>query len=830
MIISFNWLKKYTDIDLTPEQLVELIGSRLVEVESVESLAPKFRDVVIAEVVSAQRIEGSDHLTKLLIDDASVVQGVERNEAGQVQVVCGAPNVKEGMKIAWIPPGTIVPSTFADEKPFRLDSRKVMNVMSHGMVASAKELDLYDEHEGILEIDPSVEAGEYFVDIFNLDDYLFDIENKSLTHRPDTFGVIGFAREVAGISGKKFTTPEWLQKDSALPKGRLEAPQVFIDNPEVSANYELILADGNFSVAKTPDEIKSLLSRVGVRPVNPVVDATNYAMLITGQPLHAFDYDKLVSLCGGQPELHVRYAREGETLVTLDDRNLTLDEKDIVIAANEHVVALAGAIGGKETAVDDDTKSIALESATFDLYSLRGTQMRHGIFSEAITRFTKGQPHEQNGPVLTAALVLLDKWAPLSDISEKVVAVGNQVVNLPIDVSARELARTLATDLTSDEIKETLERVEFDVKKRGDDLTITAPWWRQDIKIQEDIIEEVGRLRGYDNIVPSLPRRTFKAVQSTEFDQFKKYLRNLMSNSGGNEVLTYNFVPGQMMDWANQDKTNAYKIVNSISPELEYYRLSLMPSLLKTARMNLKQGYDQFCVFELNKVHALSRGLTEDSVPVEGYNMGGVVYHKKGRGGAEYYQAKAILDVLYDKLNIQVNYSPLDLEKNSLSMFAPFEPKRSAMLQDAKTGELLGVVGEYKKTVAKRFKLPENIAGFELNLLKLFESYQAAPRFSYRPASRYPSVERDLCFKLGNDVTYHEVIDAVKMALADSPESLETSIKPVDIYLADGADTKNITIRLTLQSHDKTLDNSLINQTIDKVVNEVQSKLGATLV
>ena len=830
MIVSVNWLKKYVDIDIPVQDLVELIGARLVEVESVKKLAPKYKDVIISQVILAQKIEGSDHLSQVLLDDGGVIKNVARNESGYIQVVCGAPNVRAGMNVAWLPPKSVVPNTFDDAEPFVLEARKMLGVMSNGMIASAKELDLYDEHQGILEIASEIEPGSYFSDLFELDDYLLDIENKSLTHRPDTFGVIGFAREIAGILGKPFKSPDWLLDIKSTPKGSLVAPKVFIDNPELAESYELVFVDGNFTTGKTPDEIKSYLSRVGVRPINPVVDATNYMMLISGQPLHAFDYDKLIDLCGGEPEIHVRRARPGETMAALDDRHLLLDEKDIVVTANDHVIALAGAIGGKETAIDENTKSIALESATFNLYNLRSTQMRHGIFSEAITRFTKGQPYMQTGPVLMATLALLDKWTTISGVSEKTVAIGDRTERSPIKFSAKEASQILATELSSDDIKNILETVEFKIDKRGDDLIITAPWWRQDIKIKEDLFEEIGRLRGYDNITPSLPQRSFKAIRPTQFDDFKKLLRDSLYRTGGNETLTYSFVPGSMLDQSGQDKTNAYKIVNSISPELEYYRLSLMPSLLKIARTNLKQGYDEFALFELNKVHAHSRGLTEDAVPIEGYNLACVVYQKDGVSGAEFYQAKYILENLLTQINIKLNYVQLDNDENSLSMFTPYEPKRSAMLKDEKTGELIGVVGEYKKSVAKNFKLPQNIAGFELNLVKLFDIYQNVAKSTYSPISKFPSVERDLCFKVSLETKYQEIIDAIKNFQKQLDENVTMAIEPIDIYAKSDEITKNITIRILLQPQNRTLNNEEINKIINNVVNSVQQKTQATLV
>ncbi len=835
MIISLNWLKKYVDIDLEPAALVDLIGTRLVEVEGVQPLGEKYQDVVAAQVILAQKMEGSDHLWQVLIDDGDTVDGVERDSDGYVQVVCGAPNLKSGMMVAWLPPGATIPATFDNPNPIILDSRKLMGVKSHGMIASAEELDLYDEHDGILELDQAIKPGTYLKDVFELDDYLLDIENKSLTNRPDTFGLIGFAREVAGIQHKPFKTPAWLlqplaPKSLKFGESLNVVPTVAIDSAEAASNYQLIVVDGNFTAAKTPQGIQSYLARVGVRPVNPIVDATNYMMLLTGQPLHAFDYDKLVEVAGGVPEMKVRFARPGEILETIDGRTLTLTEEDVVVAANDHVVALAGAIGGKETAVDETTKSVALESATFNLYKLRGTQMRHGVFSEAITRFTKGQPVNQAAPVLLATIALMDEWGDVSTVSELSHTQPAVPVNEPIELDLVELNQVLSSQLDVATVKQLLQNTEFTVKDRGDRLIVSAPWWRPDIKIKEDLIEEVGRLRGYDNIETSLPLRSFKPVSRDQFSLFKQQIRQVLQAAGENEVLSYSFVPRKLLDWAHQDFANAYKIVNSISPELEYYRLSIMPSLLKIARMNLKQGYDNFGLFELNKVHALSRGITDDAVPKEGYNLANIIYNKHGSGGAPYYQAKYILEYLMKNLNIELAYMPLDLKENNQSMFAPYEEKRSAMLKHKQTGALVGVVGEFKKAVLKNFKLPEGVAGFQLDLIKLFDIYNTTSKVTYQPISKYPKVQRDFCFQVPKNLSHQKIYDVIINQLAQEEDSLDSRVETLDIYAEKGKESKNVTFRVVLQPHHHTLAEEDIKRISDSLKRAAHEKVGAVAI
>ena len=414
MIVSLNWLKKFTDIDMTVGELIKLIGARLVEIESFTDLGEKYKDVLIVKIIEVNKIEGSDHLNVVKIDDGGKTENIERDENGYIQVVCGAPNVRSQQIVVWLTPNTVVPNTFGQDEPFVLGTRKMLGLTSNGMIASARELDLYDEHEGILEIPEDIKPGTSFKTTYEMDDIVLDIENKSLTHRPDCFSIIGFAREVAAISGKQFQTPKWLMELSP-DFGQIESEKVElnvnIDDAELSSRYTAIVMSGADGNRKSPIMIQTYLSRIGMRPINAIVDVTNYLMMLTGQPLHAFDYDKLVKVAGGKADIHVRAGRDGETLELLDGKIIKISPEDIVITAGETAVALAGAMGGANTEIDVNTKKIVIESATFNLYNLRATQMRHGIFSEAITRFTKGQPADQTVPVLFEAVRLMNEWA-----------------------------------------------------------------------------------------------------------------------------------------------------------------------------------------------------------------------------------------------------------------------------------------------------------------------------------------------------------------------------------------------------------------------------------
>lgn len=824
MIISVNWLKLFTQIDLPIDELVELIGSRLVEVESVEHIGKKYQRVVIAKVVECASLEGTDHLNLTKIDDGGVVKDVERDEKGLIQVVCGASNVRAGMFVAWLPPGSIVPSTYNTNEPFRLSVKDLKGTKSNGMLASLKELDLGDDHTGIMEIPESI-PGKSFAEVYQLDDYLLDIENKSLTHRPDCFGIIGFAREVAAIQGKEFVTPDWLvDTDTDIDTGDEVELKATIDDPSLSERYQaVVLSDVGKAIEEFP-LTPTLLARSGIRPISPIVDITNYMMLETGQPLHAFDYDKLLTVSNGKIDIHVRAGQPGEELKLIDGRLIKLDSADIVIANGDKAVALAGAMGGAETEIDTTTKRVVIESATFNLYKLRGTQMRHGIFSEAITRFTKGQPSELTAPVLAQAVHLLKHLTGAKVISGVTEALGDKIKSPAIEVTVEEVNSLLGTAMGQDKIEETLRNIEFAVAESGHNtLTVSAPYWRRDIHIKEDIIEEIGRINGFDSVNPSLPLRDFTAVKTDEFDKFRTKIRNYLTRLGANEVLTYAFVHGDILKKSSQDVANSYRLTNSLSPDLQYYRQSLIPSLLAVVHPNTKQGFDDFAVYEINKVHPRLAGLDNEKVPIELDYLGLTVANKTQKG-ASYYLAKQMLDYLLQSFGLEVVYKNLNNTTNP--SYAPFEPKRSALICDDEGNEL-GVIGEFKTGVRKVFKLTELMAGLEIDLRALFNAVNKL-NSNYQPTSRYPGTQRDICFQIPVDVTYAQIVDAVKSEL--NTVALDSRVEPVDIYKAEGENVKNITIRIRLVARDHTLVGDEVSGVITKVSEAVVKATDAKII
>lgn len=821
MIISVNWLKKFVPDLPEIDELSKLIGARLVEIESIENLNEKYKDVIIARVISAKKVEGSDHLNLCKIDDGGKRDGVERDENGFIQVVCGAPNVREGLFVAWLPPKAIVPETFGGEN-FQLSARKLMGNMSNGMIASLRELGLGDEHNGILEISPEVfenglQAGDSFAEKFELNDYLLEVENKSLTHRPDCFGIIGFAREVAGILGQKFVEPDFIkQSDFGFEANNDKSIMVDVQDSEICERYTAAIFDVS-DILKNPNLTleKTYLLRSGMRPIDAITDLANELMLETGQPLHTFDFDKLVEInCGENVKMTVRKAFENEELELLDGRKIKMSQNDIVIATGENgenTVALAGAMGGKSTEIDENTTRILVESATFNLYNLRNTQMRHGIFSEAITRFTKGVPEMMSRKVLDlfgAELLALGG----ESLSEIVDSKGDFYYNKSeISVSKDKINQILGTNFSSEEIQKTLENVGI-LTKNDNSETFVVPFWRNDLHIEEDLIEEVGRLNGYDNIKLQLPKRTFRAVKKAKIDLLQSEIREILASSGANEILTYTFVHGDLLEKAGQDPKNAYKIVNSISPELQYYRQTLTPSLLLKVNQNIRAGFSEFAIFEMNKITEKSLGLNEENVPFEQKKLAFV--YTKNKGENAFFEAKNYAEFLFKKLGVKVEFVKFDLSKSPLS--TEFEPKRSALIQvsNSEGEKILGVIGEFKKKIQKALKLPESTAGFELDLGILLEN-MGKTNVKIKAFSKFQSVERDISINVDETQQFAEIFRIFEN-ISSEFKDVEIETLPIDIF-NNGDGTKNISIRFKITPFEKTLTGDEIREIMQKI-------------
>lgn len=831
MKISINALKKYVPFlkDVSSKELIETIGSRLVEIEEVIDLAPRYQGIYIVKVVKAEPIEGT-HLHLCEIDAGSHNPEFNQLENGLIQVVCGAPNVHAGMLAVWIAPGAIVPETYGNEN-FKISVRKLQGYESNGMLAGADELGFDNEHKAIAEIDPkTAQPGDSFADVFDLNDLIIDVENKSLTHRPDCFGLIGFAREVSGIFGQKFTEPDWPVYHPCL-----ELPiSVEILNADLCPRYSCAVFDiPNNTPSKYLTEDAVFLAKAGMRSIDPMVDLTNIIMLQTGQPLHAFDYDKLIAIGGTDTaKITVRAAKPNEQIQLLDGKTITCIPEDILITSNDFPIALAGAMGGKNTEIDASTRRVVLESATFSLYNLRKTQMAHGIFSEAITRFTKGQPAAMTLPVLletigrlgVSPLAIVDDYPALKNVVNSTTPSKNVV-----KITTQDINNLLGTGYSSDVIIKTLENVGFTIKQQSqaatnqepetEQLEITIPPFRTDIHLPEDIIEEVGRLLGYDNIPLALPTKSFTGSEISPMFRFKHELRDILSSQlQMNELLTYSFVSRDLLEKVGQNPEDSYEIVNSISPELQCFRQQVAPSLLDKVRENLKSGHQDFTLYELNQVTAKTLGLNQENTPIIKTDLGIVSL-------GDFYQIKAqILALARRSLRIALEYSQMTPGSKASEQYPYLEPLHSAIL--LANGEVVGAFGEVKAGVLRRFKLEDSVAAAEINLDAIIN----LPRSLERElrVSRFPFVNRDLTLKVASSAAFGRFDSAISDILAR--QNLIFDVTPVSIYLpTPESDTKNLSFRLKFSSPEKTLEQDEIAAIINKIIVEV-TQLGASVV
>lgn len=828
MKVSLNYLKQFLDFDLPKtNELAEAIGSRLGALEAPpQDLGAMYDNVVVVKVVDCQKIEASDHLNYCLIDDGGKVKDIKRDERNLISVVCGANNVKSGIFAAWLPPGSILPASYFTDK-LTLELRQINGYDSYGMLASPKELAITDNHDGILIIDQKVKPGDNLAEIYQLNDQVIDIENKMFTHRPDCFGLIGLAREVAGIFNHQFRSPSNYLNLPDLANIS-NAPIIKIDNQitDLVPRFSLVLLT-DVQVKDSPILIQSQLSRMGIRPVNNIVDLTNLIMLETGQPLHAYDFDKLLRLAGGsQLTMSVLLTKQSDKLKLINNKEVTLKEGSIGIAINDQLIGLGGVMGGQNTEVDEQTKAILIEAACFNMGSIRRTSMELGIFSEAVTRFTKNQSPLQTTRVLAYSL---DKFKQIIDgcqvgsniiddvhLSEEVI--DRDSIHPELKVSSSLINDRLGTSLTAEQMASTLENVEFDVDINAEELNIRAPFWRTDITIAEDIVEEIGRLYGYDNIQPVALTRPLLATKINQNLALKTNIRNILSAIGANELLTYSFISDRLIKLVDQSVDKAFELTNSLSPELRYYRLSVIPSLLTKVRPNLKAGYDKFALFEIGTYHV--NGLfnpDEPDLPAEFSCLAFVYTAKKPAKSAAYFQAKNYLSFVLEKLNIKsVNFIPLNqvnqLNDHLVELAKPFDLNRSALvLVDS---DQLGIVGEFKPKVYSQLKISRYTAGFEINIDKL-KNYQTEKK--YIELAKYPFVKQDITLKVPASLTYLMLYNFLKDKLKELVETTSSySLTPISIYQPDlTSDFKNYTFHFKITDYKRTLKDEEVNHLLD---------------
>jgi len=846
MKVSVNWIREIIKNDQCSadpmpdgiDKLVEKIGAQLGAVEEVIDIGKKYQGIVVAKVVECQKHPNADKLSVCLIDDGKAVKNIKRDGKGLVEIVCGAPNVAAGQLVAWIPPGVTVPSTIGKD-PFVLEAREIRGKVSNGMIASLKELALGDDHTGILVIEDTksknqtsnIKPGMPFAKVYGLDDYIIDIENKMFTHRPDLFGMLGIARELAGIQGMVFRSPKWYLGDKTTGNHKTDAQLLGAKNeiPKLVPRFMLQIVK-NVKIAPSSMDIQSYLARLGIRPINNIVDITNYLMLETAQPIHAYDYDKVKGVSSGSmAHIVVRQGKTGEKLLLLGGKVITLEGGELMIATNKQVIGLAGVMGGAATEVDKNTKNIVLEVGTFDMNTTRKTAMTYGLFTDAATRFTKNQSPWQNDRVLARAVDFViheSGGLPARSIYD---LKGSLTPAPQVRTSAQFINERLGLKLTASQIKKLLENVEFKVQASENVLKINAPFWRTDIEIPEDIVEEVGRLYGYDHLPLELPKKDLTPAPRDESLDLKNQIRQILSAAGANEVLTYSFIHSSLIAKAGQDVKDAYHIRNALSPDLQYYRLSLAPSLLEKVHSNIKEGFEHFSLFEIGRVHV--RGvLDKEKLPKELERLCLVVAKNKSRKeqGAPYFAAKKQLENLLHNIGIHsVKYVPLGgkLDEQWNVAAKAYEPKRSAAIRYKE--KTVGLIGEPAQELRQALKPPGFTAQAEIDISALAANSQP---LQYYPLNKFPPVEQDICLKTSVGITYGELTDFVLSSLGkiSDKHGYKHWLSPIDIYVRpEDKKHKQTTWHIILSHPKKTMTTAEANRVLDKIASDASKKFNA---
>lgn len=837
MKVSLNIVRSLINFELpSVDELVLRVNQQLGGVEEVIDLGAKYSGARIVRIVECGKHPDADRLSVTKIDDGGAVPDVPRDDNGYVQVVCGAPNVHADMWAIWLPPGSTVPASFDDAEPFVLGARPLRGVLSQGMLAAADELAIGTDHKGIIEITendlPSgaeLQAGARFAEIFSLDDFVLDIENKMFTHRPDCFGQLGVAREIAGIFGQQFTSPEWYKAQQQFSTA--EGLDLMVTNgaPELVPRF-MAVAIKDVEVKPSPLWLQCQLVAMGGKPINNIVDATNYIMLMTAQPTHAYDYDKLRG-----HQLGARLARPDEKVSLLNGKEYELTADDIIIADGEGVIGLAGIMGGSNTEVSNDTKNIVLECATFDMYALRKTAMRHGVFTDALARFNKGQSPLQNAAVLKLLMnmvggVQASEVFDLKQFSDEFDDYfDGKYTPANIDIDSKFINERLGLKLSENDICGLLNNVE--IKSHGpeeelDYICIQLPFWRTDLELPEDIVEEVGRLYGFDKLPRELPHRSIKPVPKNPRRELKNAIRQSLSRAGANEILTYSFVHERILKNAEQDITQAYKLSNALSPDLQYYRLTVLPSLLDKVYTNIKSGHNEFALFEIGKGHLKSKGLNKEGLPIENNYIDLVYSSKKDKPGAPFYVAKKIIDNLGKDLGVKFEFEKI-VNQIDKQILAPFDIDRSSLII-IDNGDIVGLVGELKQSVIKNFKLPQYISAASIDIDILQKNISKNIGDSYHPLSKFPSTRRDISIEIDLAVSYKDVLNVVKNSLQKQDDEF-ISIRLVDIYRAKDSSFKTITLNISMTNYNRTLTATDASRIIENINKAISVKLNGSI-
>jgi phenylalanyl-tRNA synthetase beta chain len=788
MRISFAWLGEWVDAGADPASLASRMTMSGIEVEAVEPAAGDFQGVVVGEVLSVDRHASADKLT---------VCQVAGGGSTLLQIVCGAPNVRAGMKA----PLALEGARLAGGAIIR--RARLRGVESAGMLCSARELGLSDEHEGILELPDELVTGAPLREALKLDDTILTL--NVTPNRGDVLSVLGVAREVAAITARKLTPPVL----DAVPAATRERFAVRLDAPAACPRFAGRLIQGVNPAARTPLWMRERLRRAGLRPIRPIVDVTNYVMLELGQPLHAYDMKRLRS------HIEVRHARAGEVLKLLDGREIEPGTGALLIADAAGPVGLAGVMGAEKSGIAADTADIFLEGAYFAPDAVAGVARRFGLSTDAAQRFERGvDPRGQERAIERATQLLVE----IAGGRPGPTVLVQDEARLPrrpgVTLRPERVASLLGVQIPRTEIEDILRRLGMQVAGAGDILGVIPPSYRFDIAIEQDLIEEVGRIHGYDNI----PRRDAVMPQrpqpATERAVTRERLRLLLADRGYQEAITYGFVDPRLQRLLFPHR-RALALANPLSAELGEMRLSLLPGLIEALRFNLRRQQDRVRLYEVGTRFEVEDGRVIESQGIAGLVTGTALPEQWGASKREsdFYDIKSDVEALFALTGRSAGISYVASAHDGL------HPGRSAAVFERK--QRLGWVGQLRPEVARALELRAAPWIFELAIDLSFHA--EVPVFS--EISKFPAIRRDLAIIVDERVTLDELKESVNLAA----KGLLRELSVFDVYRGKGVEPgrKSIALGLILQETSRTLTDGEADAVVAAVIERVKGDLKA---
>ena len=809
MLISFNWLSQYLQLPggVTPEQVAEKLKLSTVEVEKVERLGANLEKIVIGKVLKMEKHPNAD---KLLVCEVDIGQE-------KLQVVCGGSNVREEMLVALAKIGAKV-RWHGEEELVELKSVAIRGVESQGMICASTEIGLckmfpLKEEKEILDLSGRrLKIGAPLADALNLDDAILEIDNKSLSHRPDLWGHYGIAREVGAL----FKTKLKGYSVGKFKKGNDFDLRVKVAESKLCPRYMAVGIDG-VTVGESPSWLKQWLLAVGLRPINNIVDITNYVMLDLGQPMHAFDAANLSSR-----QIIVRLAKDKEEFVTLDGENCKLDSSMLVIADEKQAVALAGVMGGEASGVSINTKTIIFESANFDAVSIRQTSMKLGLRTESSARFEKGLDPSLCELALAKAVELVLEICPDAKVVSNVVDEARWHLNRGIiELSMEFLQKKLGVDIKQKEVEEILKNLGFGLKAKKNILNVTVPSWRsgKDIVMAEDLVEEIARIYGFFNIPSQLPIFPIAPPEENKLRNLeRRTAETLVKELGYTEVYNYSFVSTEQVKNLGDDLSKYIELDNPLSKEKPFLRRHLLPNLLENIKKNL-ESYDELKIFEIGKVFAAGEtGVraetnSDELLPRQDTWLETVFVNKKDN--TPFWQARRVAETIFKSLNLEWQIASLD------KVCVWEHPTRLAILSH--NGKVVGVIHELNPLTANAFGIESRIGVLKINLSKLAEVMKEKIDV-YKKVSVYPEMTRDVAFLVKKEISHVEIIKTLSHV-----DQLLKKVELFDVYAGDklGIGKKSMAYHLIYCHQDRTLTTEEVNKAHDKVKTILKSKFGA---